>query len=102
MVAIGEPLDDFGRGLLAGEIEEELLDVLNLECTLLQGILFNEVFHGFITIRRYSCNCVASSGGAPAAACCVTMSRRSRSGCRGKAAPNVSPPAMQIAPPSAT
>ena len=48
VVAIGEPAEDFGRGLLAGEVEKELLDVLDLECALLKPILPNEVFHGHL------------------------------------------------------
>jgi hypothetical protein len=46
MVAIVETADHLGRGLLPREIEEELLDVLNLERSLLEPILLQEVFHG--------------------------------------------------------
>ena len=46
MVAIGQALHDFGSGLLAGEIEEELLDVLDLECALLEAVLLDQIFHG--------------------------------------------------------
>ena len=52
VIAIGQPLNDFGRRLLPRKIEEELLDVLDLERPLLERILLDEVFHGPITIRR--------------------------------------------------
>ena len=48
MIAIRQPRDDLRRGLLAREIEEELLDVLNLERALLEPILPDEVFHGHL------------------------------------------------------
>ena len=48
VVAIGQPVDDFGRGLLAGEVEKELLDVLDLERALLKPILPNQVFHSHL------------------------------------------------------
>ena len=46
VIAVGQAVDDLSRGLLAGEIEEELLDVLNLEGALLEAVLFQEVIHG--------------------------------------------------------
>ena len=46
MVAIVEAVDHLRGGLLAGEIEEELLDVLDLERSLLEAGLLQEVFHG--------------------------------------------------------
>ena len=48
MIAVDQPLDDFGGGLLAGEVEEELLDVLDLERALLKAVLPNQVFHGHL------------------------------------------------------
>ena len=50
MVPVAKPLDDLGSGLFSREIEEELLDVLDFERSLLERILLEEVFHGFITI----------------------------------------------------
>src|SRR4051812_2135020 len=52
MVAIREALHHLRRGLLAREIEEELLDVLDLECPLLEGVLFQLVFHGTTDYSR--------------------------------------------------
>ena len=37
--------DDFGRGLLARKLAEELLDVLNLERALLEVVLGDVIFH---------------------------------------------------------
>ena len=45
MVAVGQPLHDFGCALLAREIEEELLDVLDFEGPLLEAVLANQIFH---------------------------------------------------------
>ena len=45
---MGEPLHDFRGVLLAGEVEEELLDVLDLECALLEGVLLDQVFGGHL------------------------------------------------------
>src|SRR5690242_1965481 len=91
VIAIGQPLNDFGRCLLPRKIEEELLDVLNLERSLLERILFDKVFHGLITIRRYSRNGVASSAGEPAESCCATMSSRAGPRKRGSPTPKTMP-----------
>ena len=48
MIAVDEALDDLRGGLLAGEVEEELLDVLDLERALLEPILPNQIFHGHL------------------------------------------------------
>jgi hypothetical protein len=45
VVPVPEPPDDFRSGLLAREVQEELLDVLNLEGPLLESVLFEKVFH---------------------------------------------------------
>ena len=48
VVAIDQPVDDLGRGLLAGEVEKVFLDVLDLERALLKPILPNQVFHSHL------------------------------------------------------
>ena len=53
MIAVGEPLNDFSRRLLAREIEEELLDVLNLQRALLESVLLDQVFNGHPKIIRH-------------------------------------------------
>src|SRR5687767_6436050 len=44
MIAVAETLHHFGGRLLAGKIQEVLLDVLNLERPLLQAVLFDQIF----------------------------------------------------------
>ena len=47
MVAVAQPLDDLVGRLLPREVEEVLLDVLDLEGTLLERVLLDEIFvHG--------------------------------------------------------
>jgi hypothetical protein len=46
VIPVGEALDDFHRRLLAREIEEELLDVLNLQRALLEPVLLDQIFDG--------------------------------------------------------
>jgi hypothetical protein len=43
MIAVRQPLHHLGRRLLAWKIEEELLDVLDLQRTLLEAVLLQEV-----------------------------------------------------------
>jgi hypothetical protein len=45
VVAVGQPPNHFGCGLLARKIEEELLQVLDLERSLVERVLFNQIFH---------------------------------------------------------
>ena len=51
MVAIPQAANDLGRCLLAREVEEILLDVLDLERALLQAVLLYQVFHGSVLYR---------------------------------------------------
>ncbi len=44
VITVAEALDHFRRGLLAGEVEEVLLDVLDLERSLMEPVLFDEIF----------------------------------------------------------
>ena len=53
MVAVAEALNDFGGGLLPGEIEEELLDVLDFERALLEAVLLEKIFHGCLSYPRH-------------------------------------------------
>src|SRR5690606_23582052 len=47
MIAVGEPSDHFRGGLLARKIEEVFLDVLDLERSLVETVLLDQVFnHG--------------------------------------------------------
>jgi hypothetical protein len=46
VIAIGQPLDDLRSRLLPGKVEKELFDVLNLQRTLLERILLDQVLHG--------------------------------------------------------
>ena len=50
VIAVGQALDDLGRGLFPREIEEELLDVLNFQGALMEAVLLQEIFHGTLTI----------------------------------------------------
>ena len=45
MAAAGQPADDFSGGLLAGELAEELLDVLDFERALFEIVLGDVIFH---------------------------------------------------------
>ena len=45
MGAARQPADDLGGGLLARELAEELLDVLDLERALLEIVLGDVIFH---------------------------------------------------------
>ena len=53
MVTIAEALNHFGGGLLPREVEEELLDVLDFERALLQGVLLEKIFHGCLSYPRH-------------------------------------------------
>ena len=44
--APGQPADDFRRRFLPRELAEELLDVLDLQRTLLEIVLLDVIFHG--------------------------------------------------------
>ena len=44
MSAAPEPIEDFGRRLLAGELAEELLDVLDFKRAGVQRVLLDQVF----------------------------------------------------------
>ena len=44
-LAVPQPVDDLPRGLLAGELPEELLDVLDFERPGFKGVLLDQVFH---------------------------------------------------------
>lgn len=57
VIAIGQPLDHFVGSLFSGKIEEELLDVLDLEGSLLEAVLLEEVFH-----RTYYYTSFSASG----------------------------------------
>jgi len=54
MIAIGQPLDHFVGRLFSGKIEKELLDVLDLERSLLEAVLLDEVFHGTYYYTSFS------------------------------------------------
>src|SRR3954447_16354963 len=44
MLAVGEPAHDLARGLLARELAEVFLDVLDFERTRVEGVLLDQVF----------------------------------------------------------
>jgi hypothetical protein len=45
-LAVAQPRHDLVCGLLARELAEELLDVLNLERARLEGVVLDQVLHG--------------------------------------------------------
>ena len=45
VLAVLQPLDDLGRRLLAAELAEELLDVLDFERALLERVLLDDLLH---------------------------------------------------------
>ena len=56
VVAVAQPPGDFGGGLAAAELPEPLLDVLDLERTLFEVVVADQVFHGSgVRPRRPSC-----------------------------------------------
>jgi hypothetical protein len=44
VIAVVQACDDLVRGLLPREVEEELLDVLDLEGSLLEAVLLERIF----------------------------------------------------------
>ena len=64
MVAVGEALHHLRGGLLPRKIQEELLDVLNLEGSLLKRVLLETIFHGSLSIAGGS-RSGASGGSLP-------------------------------------
>jgi hypothetical protein len=49
MITVGQALHHLGGGLLAAEIEEKLLDILDFERPLLERVLSQEIFHGHLS-----------------------------------------------------
>jgi hypothetical protein len=61
VIAIAETRDHFVGGFLPGKVEEELLDVLDFQCSLVEPVLLQGIFH---SQKRVTIS--ASRGGLPA------------------------------------